>query len=54
MQVVGDNLNIHGVKLDYGEDIGQDTVDVTVLDVGTTENTLIKEYLDEGKGAKPL
>ena len=33
MQVVGDNLNIHGVKLDYGEDIGQDTVDVTVLDV---------------------
>ena len=52
MQVVGDNLNIHGVKLDYGEDIGQDTVDVTVLDVGTTENTLIKKYLDEGKGAK--
>lgn len=42
---------IEAVGIDYGE-LGRDTTQVRVYNIGTTENTLIKDYLEDGGTSK--
>ncbi len=51
LSLVQDTLRIESVNLDYG-DAGQDTINAVIYDVGKTENTEIKNFLETGKTSK--
>ena len=42
---------VEAVGIDYGE-LGRDTTEVRVYNIGTTENALIKDYLEDGGTSK--
>lgn len=51
MKVVGNTLELQGVILANSDGSNPFTMEGYVTDIGSTENTLIKEYLDEGKSS---
>ena len=55
MRVVGDNLELDAVLLDYkweDQPDAKDIAHITVHSIGTTENPEVKKYLDDGRSAK--
>lgn len=52
MQVVGNQLKIDTINRYYELQNAYDTVQVVAYDIGTTENSLIKKYLEDGKSSK--
>ena len=56
MKVIGNTIECKTVLLEYFEDENgnmlKDTVDTIIYDIGTTENPLIKQYLESGKSFK--
>lgn len=52
LKVVADNLIVDCINNYYELQDAYDIVSVSTYDIGTTENSLIKKYLDDGKTSK--